>query len=107
VRPARNWKRPALLLAAVTVCWAAGTLDGVIAAVIAAALFLWSSLRHPDRPCWHCGGSGVRTGRIWQGTLGRCRACEGNKVKVRWGVKALMPGYAKRLRQGKPTRYGP
>jgi len=107
VRPTRAWRRPALLLAAVLVCWAAGPGYGAAATAVAVALLAWSWVRQPVRPCWKCGGSGARFGRIWQGTLGRCKACEGDKVQVRWGVKTLMPGYAKKLKQGRPTRYGP
>ena len=107
MRPTRNWKRPALLIGAVLVCWAASAEAGAVASAVAVALLIWSWVRQPARPCWKCGGSGARFGRIWQGTLGRCKACDGGKTQVRWGVKTLMPGYARKLKSGQKTRYGP
>ncbi len=106
MRPARNWARPGLLLVAVLICWAASAAAGAVASAAAAGLYGWSLWRHPWRPCWNCRGSGARYGRVWAGTLGRCRACEGDKTMLRWGVRVLAPGYARALRQGKPTRYG-
>lgn len=106
MRPARNWGRPVLAAGAVAVFWASGVAAGLAATGVYAALYAWSLVRHPWRPCWRCGGSAARWSWIWQGAGGGCRVCGNRKTQVRWGVKVLMPGYARRLRQRKPTRYG-
>lgn len=71
--------------------------------LVVVGIYLVSLCVHPWWSCSSCGESKRSAGR--RGAHGRCLRCRGEGRYPRLGVKILMPGTARRMREGEKGRF--
>lgn len=74
-------------------------MNGILVVLVIVAVYVISLVVHPWWSCPSCGGSEVRPGH--GRSHGRCLRCSGNGRYPRIGVRMLMPGIARAMREGK------